>query len=289
MQGYIKDHRKELGSDVWRMPPLYHRLWQWLKYIVNHTDNEIPMRDGTRMLIKRGQHLTSVRDIAEEIAWYEGRKKKVPNPKTIDSILKWLEINGMITIERGKGNRQYTLITLVNYDIYQPLESQGNGKVTVDGEGREQSMDINNNEKNYKELISIVFSHWMNQNLIKHRSLTPQIKNQIKWKLDHYTADELMDCISTYSKILNDPDYKLDTKWGLHDFLEKGHFEKFLPERDPYSFYPKVSSAVAPAKKSKLSRNKERLLGGRGKGVYDRGGSEVPALQSFSSIPGDGN
>lgn len=143
MQGYIKDHRKELHSNIWMMPPLYHRTWQYLKYIVNHKDNTIPMRDGTFLTIKAGQHLTSLRDIAKNIGWYEGVKWKEPNPKTVTTILEWLENQSMIKIERGKGNRQYTLITLLNWDLYQHKLVEGNSQETAS----KQSADINKNDK----------------------------------------------------------------------------------------------------------------------------------------------
>jgi hypothetical protein len=158
VQGYIKDYRKELDSDIWLMPPLYHRTWQYLKYQVNHQENKIPMRDGTFLTIKPGQHLTSVRDIAKAIGWYEGAKWKEPNPKTIDTILKWLDKHNMISIERGKGNRQYTLLTLLNWDSYQQCKVEGNSKVTPDGEGGKHLADINKNDKecikNDKEYIA---------------------------------------------------------------------------------------------------------------------------------------
>ncbi|WP_370568976.1 hypothetical protein [Fictibacillus sp. 23RED33] len=147
MQGYIKDYRKELDSDIWLMPPLYHRTWQYLKYQVNHQENKIPMRDGSFLTIKKGQHLTSVRDIAKSTGWYEGAKWKEANPKTVDTILKWLEKHNMISIDRGKGNRQYTLISLLNWDSYQHFNDEGNNKVTVDGEGGKHLADINKNEK----------------------------------------------------------------------------------------------------------------------------------------------
>jgi DnaD/phage-associated family protein len=143
LQGYIKDHRKELHSDVWMMPPLYHRTWQYLKYIVNHKDNTIPMRDGTFMTIKAGQHLTSLRDIAKNIGWYEGVKWKEPNPKTVTTILEWLENQSMIKIDRGRGNRQYTLITLLNWDLYQQNSIEGNSSETAS----KQLADINKNDK----------------------------------------------------------------------------------------------------------------------------------------------
>ena len=76
LPGYIKDYRQELESDVWNMPPLYHRVWQYLKYQVNHIDNEIPMTDGTKFTVKKGQRLTSYRSIAKGVSYYEGLQEK---------------------------------------------------------------------------------------------------------------------------------------------------------------------------------------------------------------------
>jgi hypothetical protein len=45
--GFIKDWRQELESDIWLMPPMYHRVWQWIKYSVNHSTGKIPNKDGT--------------------------------------------------------------------------------------------------------------------------------------------------------------------------------------------------------------------------------------------------
>lgn len=123
MQGYIKDHRKELNSDIWAMPPLYHRVWQWLKYQVNHNDAEIPMNDGTKLHIKKGQHLTSIRKIARGVGYYEKGLWEEPNPRTVDRILKWMVKNNMIIVENGNANRQYTLITILNWETYQMEES----------------------------------------------------------------------------------------------------------------------------------------------------------------------
>src|SRR5690606_30303915 len=71
--GWIKDYRQELNSDIWMMPPLYHRVWQWLKYQVNHEDQFIPLRNGSKVKVSKGQHMTSIRQIAQGVGWYEGR------------------------------------------------------------------------------------------------------------------------------------------------------------------------------------------------------------------------
>lgn len=146
MQGYIKDYRQELDSDIWAMPPLYHRIWQYLKYMANHKDNSIPMRDGSKILIKEGQHLTSIRQIAKNVAWYERGIEKIPNPKTVKEVLSWLESSNMILTD--KSNRKYTLITIVNYGFYQgndtdKVTESNTLKVTVS----KQTTDINKNDK----------------------------------------------------------------------------------------------------------------------------------------------
>lgn len=91
--------------------------------------------------------MTSIRNISQGVGYYEGLKWREPNPKTISTILKWLEKQNMITIDRGKGNRQYTLITLLNWDLYQSVNGEGNRKVTDNGEGKKQLTDINKNDK----------------------------------------------------------------------------------------------------------------------------------------------
>lgn len=146
MKGWIKDYRQELGSDIWMMPPMYHRIWQWIKYNVNHEEGYVPLRDGGRQKILKGQHMTSIRQIAQGVGWYEGRKWKEPNPKTVRSILKWLEQQGMITITTFRGNNGYTLINVVNWEVYQSKDEQGN----IEYPFEKQSTDINKNDKNEK-------------------------------------------------------------------------------------------------------------------------------------------
>ncbi|MEK4712279.1 DnaD domain protein [Sporosarcina sp. FSL K6-5500] len=147
MGGFIKDFRSELKSDIWMMPPLYHRVWQYLKYKVNHSPNKIPMEDGSFFDIEPGQHLTSVRNIAKGIGYYEGLQWKEPNPRTISKILEWLEKQEMITINRGRGNRQYTLVTLSNWDSYQSKDGGGNSKTTASTSGSKQPVHIKKNDK----------------------------------------------------------------------------------------------------------------------------------------------
>lgn len=149
MQGYIKLHRAIIKSDIYQMPPLYLRVFERLLLEANHKDTYIPYRyPGTKTvgkkLIKRGERLTSIRDIAEWVGWYERGKFKVPNPKTISSILNWLVENNMLEIY-DLGNRKETHYSIVNYSVYQDCnDDKSNSQVTE----KKQSTDTNNNDNN---------------------------------------------------------------------------------------------------------------------------------------------
>ncbi len=51
---WIKNYRKELKSDVWVMPPLYARVWQYLILSANFVEKKVPMRDGSFIVVKPG-------------------------------------------------------------------------------------------------------------------------------------------------------------------------------------------------------------------------------------------
>lgn len=145
MSGWIKDWRKELESNIWLMPPLYHRVWQWIKYNVNHEPNKVPFKDGKVVEVGKGEKITSYRQIANGVGYYERGIWREPNVKTIRDILEWLRNEQMIDIE---GNSQYTRIKVLNWDIYQaPVQDVSNSRETVS----KQSLDTNKNDKNDKK------------------------------------------------------------------------------------------------------------------------------------------
>jgi len=219
--GYVKDWRQELDSDIWLMPPLYQRVWQWLKYQVNHIENEIPMTDGTKFKIMPGQHLTSLRNIAKGVGWMEGRAWKEPNPKTIKKILEWLDKNSMITQTHGRGNREYTLITLIKWDVYQAEIDRGNAKVTrkkqLVEQGVEQGVDINNNDreiiKNVKKKDIGAFVEFANgdaellealmlfeqMRIDKKKPMTPGAQKLLINKLVEFrnNGEDIIECLKT--------------------------------------------------------------------------------------------
>jgi len=117
-RGWVKQWRKELFSDIWEKPPLYFKLWQWLKLTVDKNTGEISR---------------SLREIATELQWYERGQLKTPNPKTISDILEWLEGKKMVTIKiQGVGNIAKRTISVCKWPLYQAVNGeQSNSQVTM--------------------------------------------------------------------------------------------------------------------------------------------------------------
>ena len=202
MKGFIKLHRDIVNSDIYQMPPLYLRVFERLLLEANHEDAYIPYRKKGeniigKKLIKRGERLTSIRDIAEWVGWYERRKFKVPNPKTITSILDWLIKNEMLAIV-DYGNRKETHYNIVNYSVYQGRESyESNAKVTVGKQlgntqvtvGK-QLTDINKNVKNDKNVKNkrikpIEISEIEIESLVKNYTTNIELQKAIKDFISH--------------------------------------------------------------------------------------------------------
>lgn len=123
--GFAKSFRKELHSDVWMMPPIYHRVWYWLRLNVQHEVYLFPTRERFGIWVLPGQRMTSLLQIAEGVAWREWGKEKVPNKRTIKAVLDWLEVQKMVTaVSNAKG----TLISIVNWHSYNDVPAE---KVTA--------------------------------------------------------------------------------------------------------------------------------------------------------------
>jgi hypothetical protein len=130
-RGFTKAWRKELESDIWLMPPLYHRIWFWIRQKVQHDAYLFPTPKHIGIWVIPGQRLTSLQEIAEGVKWYEWGKEVIPNKKTVKVVLDSLESWGMIETE---SNAKGTLIMVVNWDSYNNVtKGESNAQVTLNG------------------------------------------------------------------------------------------------------------------------------------------------------------
>lgn len=110
-KGYIRLHRQIQDCWIWEDKFSRGQAWVDLLLYANHRDKKVPMRNEI-ITVKRGQFLTSIRKLAERWGWHRN---------TVSNFLKLLEKDNMVCIEVST---QYTLITIVNYDIYQYSENE---------------------------------------------------------------------------------------------------------------------------------------------------------------------
>ena len=108
--GWIRLHRKILDSDIWADEEPFNRRSAWLDLLLtaNHKDRTM-IFDGHKIMIQRGQILTSVRKLStrwnRSVKWTMGTL----------NLLEELEM-----IKRESDNRK-TVITIVNYGKYQDM------------------------------------------------------------------------------------------------------------------------------------------------------------------------
>jgi hypothetical protein len=114
-RGFTKAYRKEIDSDIWDMPPVYHRVFYWLRQRAIWTDKLIPNKEGLGTWLSPGSLITSVQTIADGVSYYERGAQKTPNKKTILEVLNWLEKTGSIT---RLSNRRGSMIYLNNWHTY---------------------------------------------------------------------------------------------------------------------------------------------------------------------------
>lgn len=106
--GWIKIDRSLLTHWVFSDSVIL-KAWLDILLTANHTDTKI-MFDGNLMTIERGQHMTSIRKLAER--WSCSREK-------VSRTLKCFSDEKMIEV---KAYKKGTLLTVVNYGKYQDVQ-----------------------------------------------------------------------------------------------------------------------------------------------------------------------
>ena len=108
MTGWISLHRSIQKHWLFEEKRKFSRFEAWIDILlmVNHTDNKI-MHDGDLITVKRGQRITSLRQLGERWSW---------SITKVDKYLKTLESDGMLVVKK---DTKKTVLTVVNYDDYQ--------------------------------------------------------------------------------------------------------------------------------------------------------------------------
>lgn len=108
-KGYIKLHRQIQDCWIWDTGKFDKRsAWIDLLMLANHKDKKIVF-NGSYINIKKGQYLTSIRNLAKRWGW---------SVSTVSEFLTLLEEDLMI---KKESDRHRTLLTVVNYEVFQEV------------------------------------------------------------------------------------------------------------------------------------------------------------------------
>lgn len=128
--GWIKLHRK-LQLKGFYLQSQYVHLWIHLLLSANHAQKEY-MTNGNIILIKAGQLLTGRKQLAQGTGIPES---------TIERILELLESEHQIEQQK---TTKYRLITIVNWDEHQKMDSTSDSQRTASGHKQEYKERKNN-------------------------------------------------------------------------------------------------------------------------------------------------
>lgn len=108
MAGWISLHRSIENHWTFKENRKFSKFEAWIDILlmVNHKDKKIVLGNEL-VFVKRGQKITSIRKLCERWSWSNNKVK---------NFLKLLEEDGMLI---AKSDAKKTLLTVVNYDIYQ--------------------------------------------------------------------------------------------------------------------------------------------------------------------------
>ena len=111
--GWIKLYRSINDNWIWSSERFsYQAAWIDLLIMVNHEDKKI-MVNGQLIVIRAGQKLTSIRKLADRWKWGKDRVTKFLNILQSDDM-----------IYRDSRTQSGTLITIVNYSLFQSKDEQ---------------------------------------------------------------------------------------------------------------------------------------------------------------------
>lgn len=142
MDGWVKIFRR-IKEKSWYRKSEYVHVWIHLLLSANHKDKK-NLVNGQEVILKRGQLLTSRKALEEATGVNENK---------IYRILKLFENEKQI--EQQKTNK-FTIITILNYDMYQKNEQENEQQMNSKRTANEQQMNTNKNDKNN---MCVIYTH----------------------------------------------------------------------------------------------------------------------------------
>lgn len=142
MEGWIKIHRKLLENPIVSKDSDHLAIWIYL--LLNATHKEIPaVFKGEKIILQPGQLITGRKSMSEKLKISESKIFRVIN-----------EYKSEQQIEQQTSNKN-SLITILNWNIYQQSEQQIEQQMNNKRTTNEQQLNTNKNVNNDNNILFI--------------------------------------------------------------------------------------------------------------------------------------
>lgn len=182
MEGWVSFHRK-IEEWEWYDDANTFRLFFHLVLKANHKDNKWHGID-----IKRGEIITSNEQLAKQL--------KLTVSKIRTSLEK-LKSTGEIAIKTTNKN---TVVTVVNYCLYQSNEEIIANKTTNKSQTNRKQIATNNNNNNENKENYILYADEIRKILPSEMTKVSKSKSKLIDAIKEHGKDKIIQCIVTYEK-----------------------------------------------------------------------------------------
>jgi len=250
VDGWVKLHRSIKDNWVWKDKP-FSKGQAWLDILMecNHKPGKVNI--GLSVIpVERGQKLWSIKDMADQWGW--SRKK-------VSSFLNVLEMDNML---HQKRTSKYTLLTIVNYDLYQSKDDEEEHQKNITGTSREHHGNTNKNVKNDKNINNKEYQKKYSDGSFEMKCvnyLPSSIKSEMpgaKLPTTDIAIDKWCDYIEKMIRIDKRPE---DDIWNTLVFARADHFWKVNIRstskfREKYeTLYLQMKNKKEPSQQSKVT------------------------------------
>lgn len=199
--GWISIHRKIQDNLIWEDKPFSRgQAWIDLLLLANHEDRQV-LFNGNAIQVKRGEKITSLRQLSERWGWSVTKVKKFLNLLSDEKMISY------------KSDSKKTVYSIVNYEVYQDNENtKSNTEITLK-ENRNKT-EINQKEIKKKQTI-------MNNNINNVNNVNNNGVGQSELNLDDPKLAELIKLYENCGFGLISP-YSANM---LRDYMEMYSFE----------------------------------------------------------------
>lgn len=178
-EGYIKLARELLEKPILQNPKLL-QTWIWCLLKASHANHD-EMIGLRKVSLTPGQFVTGR---------YKGASELKMNPNTFWKYLQWLKDNQSLDI---KSNNKFSLVTIVNWGLYQVEmfkdNTKNNSKITT----KEQQNNTNKNVKNGKnDLKDIINNYTTNFELANTINSFIEMRKKIKKSMTDHALELIL-------------------------------------------------------------------------------------------------